>query len=882
MIQRKGVQAVLILVSLFLSGFCGIAYEVLYARLLSDVIGSQFTVSASILVTFLLGIGIGTKYAHRLSGYLWAIEWTIGLCAVLFGMVLPWIDRAIFLSPFANNLPGQIVIVCALLIVPSTCVGATLPLFSDLLKRLLPSRVFSLAYMIYNFGAALTALAIEFYLIRHYGIRGTLGTIAAINFLLGTLLFFTRQVFQPTAHADHEKPKLRIAAVLALVSVASAIFQLLMLKVAQFVYGPFNETFAMILFTVLIGIALGAVVNRVFRVPFPGFLAANMIGLAALLVSFRPILFLYAKHQQDFVDWPLIGWRLLILFLLMGPSAICFGAAIPALMKTERDVARESGHLLFVSSLANAGGYLLMVFFVHQTFAYGETLVLIGALLALAWIVYFWPRWRVAAIAPLVVLSQVPLLVSAWDENLLYGSHTDFTSVMRLEKKLADPYATHRFRRHDDVLAIRTTGGERSFYLNGYYSISATYLGEHVVGILSVLTSPRLDDALVLGLGTGSTAGAVGEYFQHSDVIEISQIVIDHQDFFIENSYDIMHQPRVHLHCDDGIRFLKRSRKQYDLILNTVTNPQYFSSSKLYTGDFFRLVKKHLRPDGVYTTWIGTSVGNTGVGIILQTLRANFRHCWIGMIQTGYWLLICSDAPLALHQDDVVPLNQRVKRYYAEHGKNLEFSRYAIVCDDAYGLLPLTGPAPLNTLDRPTLEFEIARLSRLSKETAELVKSYIASHYQVERLNRTVFRNRPIDCYNLALYFSRIDNQAGFTATFLAAAERCLPGLGDHLAEEKLSALRRAVEEFPVPKTEWQLGKELVRQGHYGEAVQVLEKCLQTDPKINEAILYLGLAYQYQGKIDKARECFERELQLDPGDSVTRKFLEKLQRNGRS
>ena len=47
-------------------------------------------------------------------------------------------------------------------------------------------------------------------------------------------------------------------------------------------------------------------------------------------------------------------------------------------------------------------------------------------------------------------------------------------------------------------------------------------------------------------------------------------------------------------------------------VLNTVTNPMYFSSSKLYTRDFFRLVKAHLRDDGVYTTWIGTTVGNLG------------------------------------------------------------------------------------------------------------------------------------------------------------------------------------------------------------------------------------------------------------------------------
>src|SRR6185295_20144757 len=98
---------------------------------------------------------------------------------------------------------------------------------------------------------------------------------------------------------------------------------------------------------------------------FAVFLAANLIVLTVLLVVFKPLLFLYAAHQKEYIGWPLIGWRLLILFLLMGPSAICFGAAIPALIQTEGNVARESGYLLCVSSLANACGYLLMVLHVH-------------------------------------------------------------------------------------------------------------------------------------------------------------------------------------------------------------------------------------------------------------------------------------------------------------------------------------------------------------------------------------------------------------------------------------------------------------------------------------------------------------------------------------
>ena len=42
----------------FLSGACGMAYEVLYNRALSGIFGCSFAVSTGILITFLFGIGV--------------------------------------------------------------------------------------------------------------------------------------------------------------------------------------------------------------------------------------------------------------------------------------------------------------------------------------------------------------------------------------------------------------------------------------------------------------------------------------------------------------------------------------------------------------------------------------------------------------------------------------------------------------------------------------------------------------------------------------------------------------------------------------------------------------------------------------------------------
>ena len=50
----------------FLSGCCALAYEILYMRALTSVLGDMLQVNATLLGTVLFGIGISTEFAWRL------------------------------------------------------------------------------------------------------------------------------------------------------------------------------------------------------------------------------------------------------------------------------------------------------------------------------------------------------------------------------------------------------------------------------------------------------------------------------------------------------------------------------------------------------------------------------------------------------------------------------------------------------------------------------------------------------------------------------------------------------------------------------------------------------------------------------------------------
>lgn len=576
----RSFKTALLTTMLFLSGLCGISYEILYARMLNNLIGDAFAVNASILVTFLAGIGFGTRYAYRFKRYLWAVEALIGVYAGLFVLVRHQIDALLFRILPAQSMAMNILASCILLAVPAFLVGISLPIFAAYLKTYVRERVFSVSYMVYNFGAALTALLVEFGLIRLFGIPDTVLILASLNLAIGIGLYF----LSPQSDIQLQFPEeilypVTILGGLFLFSMASAVFQLWAIKIAQFTFGPYHETFAMVLAIVLGGIAIGSFITRKWRIQFRTFLWTNISFVVLLLAFFPLIVELYALGFPVFEEKALLPWKVLTLFLIIGGSAICYGAAIPAIMQREQDVAKESGWLLFISSVANVAGYLLMVFVLHPLFEYGQILLitLIFSAVAVLWI-YAKKTPAIAASVFALALGGL-FLLTAWNEDILYLDYTSFTSHEDFQEELADYERGQRFRKYDETFAINTSGGNEYFFINGYTSIPLNSPPEYIVGAISTLLSPERDQALVLGLGSGATAGTVAELFRQVDVVEINPIIVEKQYLMRQYSFAIMAKPNVNVVVDDGIRFLKTTDANYDLIVNTVTTPLYFSST---------------------------------------------------------------------------------------------------------------------------------------------------------------------------------------------------------------------------------------------------------------------------------------------------------------
>ena len=502
---------------LLLSGLAGISYEVLYGRMLGNIIGDQWAVSAAILLSFLLGIGIGTRHAHRFWPYLWLIEAGIGLFAIGFAMGGELIEAWLYSSraSLGNGIGVALTQSFVLLLPPALLIGCGLPLFAGYLGRLSSGLAFGRAYAWHSLGAALTVLLVEFWLLRLLGLQATVFAIAALNLLVAALLrlgYSELRVQVPEAGRYIKLPRHQLLA-LALLSIASAIFQLWLVKIAEFLLGPFRETFALVLALVMLGIAIGTWLVKQFRFRFTHVVGVNLFGLLWLMAGFGLLTEAYASLYPHVVQnsVQLMLFKLGLLAAFGGLPAISFGATIPALITAQDNVARESGQLLFISSIANAAGFLLMVFVLHQNFSYGSLIVIVAAISALGLVVYL--HAHIAAIAATVAVVGATLFCQRglWDEQLLYLGYDNLHSSTALRMSKLETTAIDPFKGPRDVFAFNTmSDGSVYLYINGYRSMDLTRPHEQIVGAMSSIFAPRTDKALVLGVGSGATAGAVG------------------------------------------------------------------------------------------------------------------------------------------------------------------------------------------------------------------------------------------------------------------------------------------------------------------------------------------------------------------------------------
>lgn len=71
-----------------------------------------------------------------------------------------------------------------------------------------------------------------------------------------------------------------------------------------------------------------------------------------------------------------------------------------------------------------------------------------------------------------------------------------------------------------------------------------------------------------------------------------------------------------------------------------------------------------------------------------------------------------------------------------------------------------------------------------------------------------------------------------------------------------------------------QFGIEVASRGLWREAIYRWERAVEIDPSYAEAFNNLGVAYEHEGDLEKARQAYEKAVKLAPSEAAIRQNFE--------
>jgi spermidine synthase len=165
--------------------------------------------------------------------------------------------------------------------------------------------------------------------------------------------------------------------------------------------------------------------------------------------------------------------------------------------------------------------------------------------------------------------------------------------------------------------------------------------------VAPLLHTPARSRALVIGYGTGVSSRTLHEAgFQSLDIVDLSaDIVRLANTHFADINATVSTRPGVHTHITDGRNFLLLQERAYDLVSMEISSIWFAGAASLYNREFYQLVKRRLRPDGVLQQWVQLHhLTPLDLLYILGSVRAEFSHVWVYYIG-GQGIIVATNDP---------------------------------------------------------------------------------------------------------------------------------------------------------------------------------------------------------------------------------------------
>ena len=776
---------------LFASGAASLVYELIWFRHLALVFGASLYALSAVLCAFMTGLAGGAWFMGRvlsnnpaslepdkLIRIYGLLEGLIGLYALSFPLGLDLLGK---LYPLILPATGQVdlsvhlleFLLSTLLMLPATLLmGATLPLVGCWATGNQTDKIFSkisLLYGVNTFGAVCGCLFTQFFAIRLLGVQGATWFAILLNVMVFMLCYGKPRAFyveetgsDQTQTKKRKKKKeveevspaigLLVLVMFAYSGMASLSSEILWTRILVFPMGSTLYSFALILATFLLGIALGSLaanklVGSSCRVlKFVGIeLAIGVFCIAILpvlanLTEWTAIADKYF-YSLDSSPGRIILIRSLFAFALMFLPTFGFGLLFPLANQIYssrlQGVGKVLGNTYSINTVGAVAGTILTPFVFIPLWGIRLSLYGIYAVLILFGVYILAKDREFKPATMLMMLGSVLVVLILGKGFLVPGIDTQKAgkgNFARLEVNVPKDRIKLLDYKEGEYSTISVVEDKesraRTIYLDGFSTatVSSMFSGStymQAMGFVPMVLHPSPKRVLVIGFGTGNTLGTAS-MFPEAEVhgVEIDKNVLEFSKWFLKWNHDVLTRPNIKMFIQDGRSFLKWTEFTYDVIIMEPMSPLQAGVVNLYSREFYELALSRLKEDGLLLQWLPLHlVGPEDARSITHTFNGVFPEfsVWNSFL-TRIVMLVGSRKPVTLdkeHFEDLMK-NLEINEMAREMKVNsfLDFADFYIT--EGRQLSPYLKGAGEITDDSPLLEFStVSLLPPLQWETDE-------------------------------------------------------------------------------------------------------------------------------------------------------------------
>jgi spermidine synthase len=708
--------------------------------------------------------------------------------------------------------------------------------------------------------------------------------------------------------------------------------------------GGFRTVFSLLLTVILAGIGLGSLVGGLlhrrtgmpaawFMLAQGAFVAATLFGFAMADVRSIDAAASAISRASDAVSPATRSVAGTLVELWFNARPMLLEVAVPAVLmgvtfplanaviqRAEQSVGRSAGTLYLANTAGAVCGSLAAGFVLLPNLGLQPSATVLMCAAALA-------------VVPLYLATRTtgpPIAAGFTPARAFGGSLLMAGGALALWLQLPSDYVTVRTvipgenerllvvsEGLTEVVAVTEVAGDgRKLLTNGHEMSATTPLAQRYMRALAhipLLSMSEPEAALVIGFGVGNTTHAVALHpsIRRIDVADLSRDILAHASYFRDGNRDVLDDPRVTVHVNDGRQHLQMQPGGiYDLVVLEPPPIAYAGVGALYSKEFYMLARSRLTPGGHISQWLPAyqvpsvttlsmirafvdvfpqSVLLSGAGGDLILLGLNGLRIEIDPAHVSTSLSLAPAVQQDLDRIDLGRVHEIVGSFVGS----------ARTLDTA------TRDAEPVTDDRPLQEYGVRSLLNAGRfvpgEVADLgrVGDWCVRCFVAGRLAPSVSE---LDMYIslVALAYGASPVEAARTRRLGETEQRVIAGsayLGMIVPEsaeahnivgiadaaagrlnQALVEFSRAVELEPDnAPAHWHLGVALASQGRSEEALLHLQRSAELDPRNGRVQYDLGVLLAIQDRLDEAADRFQRAVDLDPESDEARRNLALIQ-----